>query len=222
MINVLAVCILLAQDSDLKGLQERVEKSPTKGVETYTKFKPEFEAFAARHAGTEDACTAKLWLLQNVGFMGEKNGRPEALKLAEELIAEYIKSKQLAKITEYSYFFTAKKFEGILNKLMESPHDEVKGVALVSLAKLAARNGSAGKARQAELLKTVKDKYAGVPWKTSTCGKMADAILNVHPAADLEVGKKAPDLEGVLADGKTVKLSDFRGKVVVLDFFGDW
>jgi hypothetical protein len=39
---------------------------------------------------------------------------------------------------------------------------------------------------------------------------------------NLRVGKVAPDIEGEDLDGKTFKLSDYRGKVVVLDFWGDW
>ena len=38
----------------------------------------------------------------------------------------------------------------------------------------------------------------------------------------LAVGKKAPDIAGEDLDGKKFKLSDYRGKVVVLDFWGNW
>jgi hypothetical protein len=38
----------------------------------------------------------------------------------------------------------------------------------------------------------------------------------------LAVGKPAPDIEGEDADGKKFKLSDYRGKVVLLDFWGNW
>jgi hypothetical protein len=37
-----------------------------------------------------------------------------------------------------------------------------------------------------------------------------------------EVGQEAPEIEGEDIDGKTFKLSDYRGKVVVLDFWGHW
>ncbi len=40
--------------------------------------------------------------------------------------------------------------------------------------------------------------------------------------ADLAVGKLAPEISGVDVDGRKFKLSDYRGKVVVLDFWGDW
>jgi len=33
---------------------------------------------------------------------------------------------------------------------------------------------------------------------------------------------KAPDIEGTDANGKSVRISQFRGKVVVLDFWGFW
>ncbi len=38
----------------------------------------------------------------------------------------------------------------------------------------------------------------------------------------LTVGKEAPEIEGEDVDGVTFKLSDYRGKVVVIDFWGDW
>ena len=36
------------------------------------------------------------------------------------------------------------------------------------------------------------------------------------------LNKEAPEIEGVDIDGKKFKLSDYRGKVVVLDFWGNW
>ena len=36
------------------------------------------------------------------------------------------------------------------------------------------------------------------------------------------IGKVAPEIEGSDADGVAFKLSDYRGKVVMLDFWGDW
>jgi len=38
----------------------------------------------------------------------------------------------------------------------------------------------------------------------------------------LSIGKVAPDIAGEDLDGEEFKLSDYRGKVVVLDFWGDW
>ena len=37
-----------------------------------------------------------------------------------------------------------------------------------------------------------------------------------------EIGTEAPEIVGVDLDGVEFKLSDYRGKVVMLDFYGDW
>jgi cytochrome oxidase Cu insertion factor (SCO1/SenC/PrrC family) len=36
------------------------------------------------------------------------------------------------------------------------------------------------------------------------------------------IGALAPEIQGTDADGKSFKLSDYRGKVVMLDFWGNW
>ena len=38
----------------------------------------------------------------------------------------------------------------------------------------------------------------------------------------LQIGMVAPDIVGPDIDGVEFKLSDYRGKVVVIDFWGDW
>lgn len=39
---------------------------------------------------------------------------------------------------------------------------------------------------------------------------------------NLRIGKVAPDIAGEDVDGVKFKLTDYRGKVVVIDFWGDW
>ena len=38
----------------------------------------------------------------------------------------------------------------------------------------------------------------------------------------LSVGRPAPEISGRDVSGKAFKLSDYRGKVVVVDFWGHW
>ncbi len=54
-----------------------------------------------------------------------------------------------------------------------------------------------------------------------TLGKMAERKLEElrHP---ILVGKPVPEIDGEDIDGKHFKLSDYRGKVVLLDFWGNW
>lgn len=51
-------------------------------------------------------------------------------------------------------------------------------------------------------------------------GQTAEALLD--ETRNLSVGKPAPEIEGVGLDGQTRKLSDFRGKIVVLIFWASW
>jgi hypothetical protein len=42
------------------------------------------------------------------------------------------------------------------------------------------------------------------------------------PPAVPTIGKLAPEIVGEDIDGRPIKLSDYRGKVVMLDFWGNW
>jgi len=53
-------------------------------------------------------------------------------------------------------------------------------------------------------------------------GNTAVAQPPVNAKVGLEVGNLAPEIIGEDIDGKKFKLSDYRGKVVMLDFWGDW
>lgn len=51
-------------------------------------------------------------------------------------------------------------------------------------------------------------------------GEMAKSQL--FEIRNLSIGKPAPEIIGEDVDGKPMKLSDYKGKVVVLDFWGFW
>jgi hypothetical protein len=55
---------------------------------------------------------------------------------------------------------------------------------------------------------------------SGTIGELATQEL--FELRNLRIGKVAPDIDGEDLDGAKFKLSDYRGKVVVLDFWGDW
>ena len=42
------------------------------------------------------------------------------------------------------------------------------------------------------------------------------------PIEGFAIGNIAPDIVGEDIDGEPFRLSDYRGKVVVVDFWGDW
>ena len=48
------------------------------------------------------------------------------------------------------------------------------------------------------------------------------ATQKLYASENLRVGDVAPEVEGEDVDGKKFKLSDYRGKVVFFNFWGDW
>jgi thiol-disulfide isomerase/thioredoxin len=83
--------------------------------------------------------------------------------------------------------------------------------------------------REAEkLFNLVLGKYADCPtlqptntWQVkATLSEVAKAEL--YELNHLSIGKVAPEIEGEDIDGKKLKLSDYRGKIVVLSFWASW
>lgn len=75
-------------------------------------------------------------------------------------------------------------------------------------------------AQAKSLYRQVADEYRDV---NGSRGPIAAQATNILYAFDhLAVGNKAPQIEGDTIEGAPMKLSDYRGKVVMLDFWGDW
>ena len=71
----------------------------------------------------------------------------------------------------------------------------------------------------ARLYKTVIDEYADVTIPTNIPARAGDyARMEVAVLRDLAIGRTAPEIVGADIHGKPMRLSDFRGKVVVLNF----
>ena len=51
---------------------------------------------------------------------------------------------------------------------------------------------------------------------------MYKELVNEVRSANLKVGSASPDISGLTPDGKSVSLSDFKGKYVFLDFWASW
>jgi peroxiredoxin len=69
----------------------------------------------------------------------------------------------------------------------------------------------------------VAEKYADMRLKPSEKTIFADrAKSELYEIRHLSTGKVAPEINGKDVDGMALKLSDYRGKVVVLVFWGEW
>ncbi len=81
--------------------------------------------------------------------------------------------------------------------------------------------GTALKPEMESLLQSVIDQYPDEEYRQEkTFAEVAKAEL--YELQHLSIGSVAPDIVGQDLDGIEFKLSDYRGKIVMLDFWGHW
>ena len=89
------------------------------------------------------------------------------------------------------------------------------------LEDLKRRDRSRAEKEAEALLEQAVERYAGVKLSDgATVGEKARSELS--EMRDLGPGKAAPEIEGEDQDGKQFKLGDYRGKVVLLDFWSEY
>jgi thiol-disulfide isomerase/thioredoxin len=89
-----------------------------------------------------------------------------------------------------------------------------------TLAQLLAADSGALFQEAERLLEQARAEYADVAGFRGSVADMAEGEL--HEMRDLALGKPAPEISGVDIEGRPLRLSDFRGKVVMLNFWGTW
>jgi hypothetical protein len=125
--------------------------------------------------------------------------------------------------------FTPKETEQILGKIKATTKSpDVKAAFDFKEVQPLLQQQSDGQLSDAEMQKLVErlKKLAAdfpdakVPFQDVAYRKWVDQTL--YRIQHLKVGEVAPDIEGQDLDGVKFKLSDYRGKVVLLDFWGYW
>ena len=101
----------------------------------------------------------------------------------------------------------------------KSAQKDVRGMALFARAFLIERDPGRAEEYTALMEKIVKD-HQDLEIRGRKVAKQAEGKL--FAAKNLAIGKKAPEIVGKDVDGNEMKLSDYLGKVVVIDFWGDW
>ncbi len=233
--------VLAAQDEYFKAateLDDKKKEDVEKAEKLYKEFsKKQEEGFAkaleiARADPKSDAGFAALeWLLTNPRAYYTDVG-----KSAMELTAEYHAGnpkvapavRSIANMAQYQGSSGHPAVTALLKAVAEkNPDRTAKGYAAMGLAGQSVgdfhtaehKNGPDVEKLAAET-ETKLEALAKDYGDLSDVGDWAKGEL--FALRNLRVGKVAPDIEGEDVDGVKFKLSDYRGKVVVLDFWGDW
>jgi hypothetical protein len=143
-------------------------------------------------------------------------GNEALTNLAENFAGDKIVSQQVVPMLQWS---DSPQAEKLLRAAVEQNSDrQQKGTAQLTLGTYLKNNNRGPEAEK--LLDDVARNYADVKLGRSSLADQANGVL--FEIRNLAIGKTAPEITGESIDGKPMKISDFRGKVVVLDFFGDW
>lgn len=205
--------IHMAFEAEQRAFADAQTKAITDEERNRLKF-PDRDKYAAQMLDATEknlsdpvAIDALIWIL---GF-GRQGSEPMA-KALTVLQKHFIESDRMDAVCEALEFDDSEASKALLKELVQkNPHRNVKGSAALTLGQLHAEADP----QQAERFFADVEKYGTDKQKDSARG-------HLFQMKNLALGKVAPEIEGEDVDGKKFKLSDYRGKVVLLSFWGDW
>jgi hypothetical protein len=176
---------------------------------------PKLVALAERYPTDPIALDALLEAVRQVNsvpwpveMVGRDEARPRAFAL---LRRDHLRSDRLGPLCERISYGLCAEYETFLRAVLEeNPHEEVRAQAGLALAHFLNN--------RALRLDLVRDQPALVREFADLFGKeYLEGLFR-----RLSVGKVAPEIEGADQDGVRFKLSDYRGKIVLLDFWSEY
>jgi RNA polymerase sigma factor (sigma-70 family) len=163
------------------------------------------------------ALEAATWIIRN------NHDGPEVEKAAEVILNDHIDRTNLVSLCPELERLRHGCSKRLLAAILErNPHPEVQAYACFSLATLCKDEAKFGEnqpaATEAEkLFQRVIADFGQVTWQGNSLSHRAQPELS--EMRRLFIGKPAPNIEAQDLNGQTLKLSDYRGRVVVLGFW---
>ena len=160
------------------------------------------------------------------GDRGKKDGE----MIVDILLEHHLDTEMLVNfVPRFRRVLSKEKAEAAYRTLIkENNFDSVKASSMYSLQSLLAEKAKRLKGKEAEAVeaevKTLCDSLKGEFGKmTDLAGiTFAKRIEGTTFARNLKIGNPVPDIVGTDLEGVDFKLSDYKGKVIVLDFWGHW
>lgn len=193
-------------------------------------YLPRAKSFAKDHAGEPVAIPALFFVVElagQAGFDPFGSGNSDAnwaiVRLTRDHAADPALGEHLAGLSRMNWHVEKKKLKALYEAVIANNKEEEAiaaakfGLALSLVTSGPIPNGAEGPppARAVELLRDIVKNH-------SDSDVARQAVGYLFETEHLQVGMVAPEIEGEDADGNLIKLSDFRGKVVILDYWGFW
>jgi hypothetical protein len=202
---------------------EQRQKLLTEKYPQPAQFSPKLLKIAQDNPKTPAAFDALKWIMERDRSTGQP-GSPhdEALKA---LTRDFAADPRAGDVVSTMMWSSSPPEEAFCRAVIDkNPDRNAKAIATYILGRMYKQRaeGSPAESKQADaLFEQARKDYADVNGgMQGTIGASADAeLFELH---NLAIGKVAPDIVGEDINGKPMKLSDLRGKVVMLDFWGDW
>jgi hypothetical protein len=226
------------------------EKAMEKYRKVTTDFAPRMLEFAKKHGKEPVAGEAYSWVLGSAGGPGaaaaeaakhlsadfaqdekiargvERLARSQVLE-AEQLVRAVIEKNKDAEIQGRASWTLAQMLKNRadqVERIKSMDADEMKSYVTAfgkeGVDQLSKLDVAKVLAEAETLFEMCATKHGDLKVFNSTMKEKAEGQL--FELRHLTVGKEVPDIEGEDLDGKKFKLSDYRGKVVLLDFWGHW
>jgi hypothetical protein len=205
-------------DQERQKLVEEKYPRPDKYAERLMKV-------AEDHPKDPAAVTALIWVVQQAAHT------PRGNKALEIFAKDHIADKEIGSVCLRLAYSASPTAEKLLRAVREkNPDHEAQGQATYALAQYLHNNSRRGAPAGAD---QARQSAEAEKFYEETASKYGDVQVYGRPLAGLAkvalfeirhlaIGKIAPEIEGEDIDAKPMKLSDYRGKVVVLDFWGNW
>lgn len=198
--NVFLIAALISLTATCSAQDKRRKTTLANQVQkTYQTFVEEFRSF--------DDAEARTQLVEKTE--SEITG----------LVQDKVDSDEIAKALPHLAKIRLLNIDTCFTDTFEKHSDpSVKALSLYSFAKYCGNNHRDEKATRCFQL--LKDHFGDLPFGDSNYQTAADNAI--YYLENLAVGKTAPEFAGEDTDGVLFRLTDYRGKVVMLRFWGDW
>lgn len=202
-------------DAKLKATTDKAARRELRKNKPITTFWPRFEAMSNSGEGR-----ATLWLTQNIRENRDIRSKERGAALTpmyQALVANHVESDWFLDVVKgidgHVKWLGVENAIPMLETVVEtSKSDKVRAASLFFAANAI---GESDPAKGRAYLDRIAKDFGNTTYATAV------AAMTSKPEQS-EVGKVAPNFAAETIDGFEFSLEDYRGKVVVLDFYGFW